>query len=94
MSLLRIRQVEPLDGHRVRLTLTNGTVVDRDLAPLLRGPMFELVKKDPECFRAVRVEAGGLAWKNGADLCPDTVIWAGAPPEDESRTPPRTSSPP
>lgn len=81
--LVRIREVEPLEGLRARLTLTDGRILERDLEPLLRGPIFEPLCVDPELFWQVRVEAGGLAWPNGADLCPDAVLWGGLPPNEE-----------
>jgi hypothetical protein len=37
-EMLRIRKVAPTTDHRVRLTLTNGDVVERDLSALLWGP--------------------------------------------------------
>jgi hypothetical protein len=57
-------------------------MIERDLRPLLRGPIFEEIRTDSEYFRRVRVEAGTLVWPNGADLCPDMVIWGGIPPGD------------
>jgi hypothetical protein len=80
VTLLRIRDAVPLDGWRLRLTLTDGSIVERDVAHLLRGPVFEKIRDEPEVFRAVKVEAGTLAWPNGADLCPDVLIWGGLPP--------------
>jgi hypothetical protein len=80
--MLRVRQVTPLDGLRLRLTLTDGSIVERDVDGLLRGPIFEPLRRDPAQFRDVRVEGGTVVWGNGADLCPDVVIWGGAPPED------------
>jgi hypothetical protein len=41
VGLIRIRDVVPLEGFRVRLILTNGEVVERDLSSLLFGPVFE-----------------------------------------------------
>ena len=87
MGLLRIRVVEPLDGFRLRLTLTDGSVVERDVEPLLRGPVFEPLRNDPKRFREARVEGGTVAWANGADLCPDVLIWGGPPPEPDRRPP-------
>ena len=82
MSLVRIQEVTPLDGYRVRLKLTDGRVVDRDLAPMLTGPVFSEIRNSPERFREVRVEGGTLVWPAGADLCPDVLIWGGLPPAD------------
>ena len=82
MSLVRISAVVPLEGRRVRLTLTDGAVVERELSELLAGPVFREVRDDSAKFREVRVEAGTLVWPNGADLCPDVVIWGGLPPVD------------
>ena len=47
-------------------------------------------------FAQVRAEGGGVAWPNGADLCPDVLIWGGMPPADNRITyvnirPPHTS---
>lgn len=87
MSLLRIRSVEPLEGFRLRLVLTDGSVVERDVEPLLRGTVFESVRRDPQRFRAVRAEAGTVVWDDEADLCPDVLIWGGPPPETDERAP-------
>ena len=52
----------------------------REWASLRRNEL----RRDPGLFRQARVEGGTLVWPNGADLCPDVVIWGGAPPEDAS----------
>ena len=82
MSLIRIRNVLPLEGLRLRLTLTDGRTVDRDVSGLLVGPVFEPVRHDRACFEQVRVEDGTVVWPNGADLCPDVLIWNGPPPAE------------
>jgi len=82
MTLLRIRGVNALEGFRVKLTLTDGSVVERDVSRLLVGPVFESIRKDPALFAKVRAQGGTLVWPNGADLCPDMLIWGGAPPAD------------
>ena len=92
MSLLRILEADILDRFRVRLTLTDGTVIERDIGNLLRGPIFDSIRTNPEHFSQMRVEGGTLVWANGADLCPDVLIWGGAPPEEENR-PPRIHTP-
>jgi hypothetical protein len=82
MTLVRIQEAAPLDGYRVRLKLTDGRVIERDLAEHLTGPVFADIRGNPERFREFRVEAGSLVWPDGADLCPDVLIWGGLPPTD------------
>ncbi len=93
MAFVRIQGVVPLEGYRLRLTLTDGSVIERDLSALLDGPVFEPIRHDPALFRAARVEAGTVVWPNGADLCPDVLIWGGPPPKDAGASPPPRSTP-
>jgi hypothetical protein len=82
MRLVRITHAESLEGHRLRLTLTNGQIVERDVSSFLEGPMFDAIRENESLFRAVSVEGGTVVWPNGADLCPDVLIWGGMPPEE------------
>ena len=82
MPLLRVRKVNALEGFNLRLELTDGSVVQRDVSRLLVGPVFEPIRKDPEAFKRVHVGGGTVVWPNGADLDPDVLIWGGAPPEE------------
>jgi hypothetical protein len=82
MALLRIKDVVPLTDHRLRLTLTDGTTVERDVDNLLVGPAFEAIRRDPALFNKARVEHGTVVWPGDVDLCPDVLIWDGPPPED------------
>lgn len=82
MKLVRIRDAKPLGDHRVELTLTDGRIVQRDLGPMLVGPIFDPIRNDDARFREMRVEGGTLVWPGGADLCPDVLIWGGLPPAD------------
>lgn len=88
MFLLRIKKAVPLERFRLSLTLTDGSVVERDVSDLLVGPIFEPIRSDPALFRKVRTEEGTVVWPNGAALCPDVLIWGGPPPR-EPRTPPK-----
>ncbi len=87
--MLRVRRVLALDGFRVRLTLTSGDVVERDLTDVLWGPVFEPLRADLARFREVSVEAGTLVWAGGADLDPDVLIWGGPAPHGSDVRPPR-----
>jgi hypothetical protein len=88
MSLIRIQEATPLEAFRLRLKLTDGSVIERDVVNLLVGPIFEGLTANPDLFKQVKVENGTLVWPNGADLCPDVLIWGGAPPE-KTTSPPR-----
>ena len=82
MRLIRVRDASALGGHRLRLQLTTGQVVERDLSDVLTGPIFEPLRTDERMFHDVQVEGGTVVWPNGADICPDVLIWGGPPPED------------
>ena len=84
MPLLRIREAEPLGDFRLRLTLTDNSIVERDVEDLMVGPIFEPLRADHRLFDQVRVEGGTVTWPNGADLCPDVLIWGGPPPEQNA----------
>ncbi len=61
MALLRIRKVEALKGFKLRLTLTDGSIVEREVSRLLVGPVFESIRTDPALFGQVRAEGGTVA---------------------------------
>ncbi len=84
MSMVRISSVKPLNGFQVELKLTTGEIVQRDLRPFLKGPIFDSIREHEDQFRQVRAQDGTVVWPNGADLCPDVVIWGGLPPADSS----------
>lgn len=84
--MLRILAVTPLEGRSVRLTLTDGTVVERDLSRLLDGVgVFERITWDDAAFREVYVNDGTLAWPGDVDLAPETLIWDGPDPQNGDR---------
>ena len=87
--MLRITDVEPLEGRSVRLTLTDGSVVVRDLSDLLDGRgVFARITNEEEAFREVFVDYGTIAWPGDVDLAPETVIWDGPDPsEGDDRRP-------
>jgi uncharacterized protein DUF2442 len=82
MPMVRIKEAVPLKDQRLRLTLTDGRTLERDVGPLLIGPVFDSIRSDPSLFQQVRVEHGTVVWPGDVDLCPDVLIWEGPPPED------------
>lgn len=83
--MIRVKEVTALKGYSVRLTFTDGSRKDVDLAPYLKGPVFEPLR-DPAKFREVAVdpELGTIVWPNGADICPD-VLYHGRIPASLDR---------
>lgn len=83
--MLEITAVEPLLDRVVRLTLSDGSVVERDLGELLDGRgIFARISSDEAALREVYVANGTLTWPGGVDLAPETLIWDGPYPVDET----------
>jgi len=61
-------------GHVVWLRFRDGTSGEIDLAPALRGPVFEPLR-DPAVFRQFQVhpELNTLVWPNGDDFEPELL---------------------
>jgi hypothetical protein len=83
-GMLEVRRAEPLDGRSVRLTLSDGSVIERDIQDLLRGPVFERLRTDDALFRRVRARYGTVTWPGDIDIAPETLIWDGPYPDDEA----------
>jgi len=81
--MLRIRAATPLDGRKLQLTLSDRSVVERDITDLLHGPIFERLAADDDLFRRVRVRHGTVTWPGNVDIAPETMIWGDTLPADE-----------
>ncbi len=70
--MLRVTDVEPLDGYRLRVAFNDGVERDVDCSFLLHGTLGEPLR-DPKYFRQVRVddEARTVMWPNGLDPSPE-----------------------
>jgi hypothetical protein len=82
--MLEIRRAVPLEGRTVRLTLSDGSIVERDLTDLLDGPVLQRIAADDAVFRRVRAHDGTIVWPGDVDLAPETLIWDGPTPADEA----------
>ena len=85
--MVRVTNVEALEGYRLRLAFNDGTRRVVDLSNELSGPIFEPLR-NPSFFRQVRLdpELGTIIWPNGADIAPE-ALYAGflEPPADPRR---------
>lgn len=68
--LVHVIRVEPREGFVLHVWFDDGSEKDIDVEWLLRGPIFEAIRNDPNLFRQVRVEGGTVAWPNEADIDP------------------------
>jgi hypothetical protein len=74
--MIRVRAVEPLHGHTVRVTFTNDEQRDIDVSRYIdAGGVFAPIHDDPTFFRQVHVALGTIAWPNGADIDPDVLYY-------------------
>ena len=69
--VLRVTEVQPLEGYRLRITFNDGAVRDVDFAEDLEragGTLAEPLR-DPAYFRQVRVDEQlrTIVWPNGLD---------------------------
>lgn len=67
-----VTHAEYVDGFRIRLTFNDGVEGIVDFEDWLTGPVFEPLR-DLEAFKRFFVEAGAVAWPNGADVAPEAL---------------------
>ncbi len=74
----RVKEVKPNPDYTLTLTFANGEVKSFDVKPYLDIGIFKELK-DPSLFNSVKPFLGSIQWKNGQDLCPDTLYLESAP---------------
>lgn len=75
-DILRVTEVEALDGHSILARFSDGAVKEVDLGNLLnRGGVFRPICESRSLFEAVRVnaESGAVEWPGGVDLDPEVL---------------------
>lgn len=85
--MVEVAAVTPLEGHWLRLTLSNGDVVERDVQDLLTGGVLEPVRERREIFEAAFIDGGTVTWPGGIDIAPETLIWNGPEPRASDARP-------
>jgi hypothetical protein len=84
--MLRVTEVEPLEGHLLRVAFNDGVVREVDCSFLLHGTLGEALR-DLDYFRRARVdeEARTVVWPNGLDPAPELLHGDYEPPSASSR---------
>lgn len=74
---VEVNAVKPLDDFRLRLKLTDGSTVERDLSNFIakHGVGLRARLKDPKFFRRAKVVMGTVAWSPDVDISPHSLIW-------------------
>ncbi|MEA2373387.1 MAG: hypothetical protein QOH12_3781 [Solirubrobacteraceae bacterium] len=75
-ELIKIRDVEVLEGHWLRLSFSDGAIKDVDLSQLLAaGRVFAPIRDRREVFERVRInpETQTIEWPGEVDLDPDVL---------------------
>ena len=87
--MLHVKAVEVLQGYWLRLTLSNGDVVERDVEDLIRGGVFEPLRQTRALFEAAFIDGRTVAWPGDVDIAPETLIWDGPEPDQPTVRPKR-----
>jgi len=66
----RVRKVFPLIGYKLKIEFANNEVFD--MSPYINIGVFKELK-DVKIFNTAAESLGTVVWKNGQDLCPDTL---------------------
>ncbi|MBF0549911.1 MAG: DUF2442 domain-containing protein [Deltaproteobacteria bacterium] len=71
----KVKSVEVLSGHRLKIVFVNGAVRYYDCNPLLEQPAFHVLK-DEGFFRNVHPDAHGygIVWNDNLDLA-ESELW-------------------
>ncbi len=68
----RVKKVKPNRDYTLILTFANGETKIFDMKPYLEIGIFRELK-DLSLFNSVKPFLGSIQWRNGQDLCPDTL---------------------
>lgn len=80
-----VKEVKPIVDYQLELTFSNEGKRVFDMKPYLKTGRFVELKNEA-LFASVICTMGTIQWKNGLDLCPDT-LYEDSVPYTESRTP-------
>jgi hypothetical protein len=68
----RVKDVKPQDDYQILLTFDNEELKVFDMKPYIDKGFFKQLQ-DKSYFNTVKPFMDSIQWKNGQDLCPDTL---------------------
>jgi hypothetical protein len=68
----RVKDVKPQDDYQILLTFDNEELKVFDMKPYINKGFFKQLQ-DKSYFNTVKPFMDSIQWKNGQDLCPDTL---------------------
>jgi hypothetical protein len=68
----RIKDVKAQDDYKILLTFTNDELKVFDMKPYTNKGFFKQLQ-NKNYFNTVKHFMDSIQWKNGQDLCPDTL---------------------
>lgn len=68
----RVKEVEPLDGYRLRLRFADKTERVFDITPLLDEGVFRKLR-DEALFAKAHIDGGTVVWNDMLDIAPETL---------------------
>jgi hypothetical protein len=67
--MIKITRATHLEGYKLELEFSDGTVGEYDLAPLVdRDSSLARPLREAEYFKSYYLELGALCWRNGLEL--------------------------
>lgn len=75
-DIIFVTDVEPLEGHSIRVTFSDGAIKEIDLEDLFAaGGVFDPIREQREIFEQVRVnpESRTVEWPGEVDLDPEVL---------------------
>jgi hypothetical protein len=70
--MIHVRDVTPLQGHRLALTFSDGTSGEVDFEPFLAREFFAPLR-DEALFAEAFIDGGTVAWPGNLDIAPEAL---------------------
>lgn len=68
----RVKSIQPISDYLLEIVFSNNEKKRFDMKPYLNFGLFQELK-DQALFQTATAEAGTVVWRNGLDICPDTL---------------------